>query len=41
MLLLIYIDDCLMFSTSKDKIDYIYASLKGDFRIGDNGYLNM
>ena len=35
--LLFYVDDCLMFSTSKDKIYELYASLQAYFKIEDNG----
>ena len=39
MLLLFYVDDCLMFSPSKDKIDASYASLQEDFKVEDDGDL--
>ena len=40
MVLLFYVDDCLMFSPSKDKIDDVYASLQEYFNIEDDRYLN-
>ena len=40
MVLLFYVDDCLMFSPSKDKTDEVYASLQAYFKIEDNGELN-
>ena len=40
MFLLFYVDDCLMFSPSKDKTDEVYASLQAYFKIEDNGELN-
>ena len=40
MVLLFYVDDCLMFSPSKDKIYEVYASLHADFKIEDDGELN-
>ena len=33
MVLLFYVDDCLIFSPSKDKIDELYASLQENFKI--------
>ena len=33
MVLLFYIDDFLMFSPSKDKIDDLYTSIQEDFKI--------
>ena len=33
MVLLFNVDDCLMFSPYKDKIDELYASIKEDFNI--------
>ena len=33
MFLLFYVDDCLMFSTSEDKIDELYAYPHADFKI--------
>ena len=33
MVRLFYVDDCLIFSTSKDKIDELYASLQAYFKI--------
>ena len=38
--MLFYVDYFLMFSSSKDKIDTIYASLQADFNIEDDVYLN-
>ena len=40
MVLLFYVDGCLMFSTSKDKMDELYASIQGYFKIEDEGELN-
>ena len=40
MVLLFYVDDRLMFSPSKDKFDEVYAYLKADFKIEDDGDLN-
>ena len=40
MVVLFYVDDYLMFSLSKGKIDEVYASLQADFNIEDNGELN-
>ena len=40
MILLFYVDDFLMFSPSKDKIDEVYASLQAYFKIEDDGELN-
>ena len=40
MILLFYVDHCLMFSPSKDKIDKLYASLQEYFRIEYDGDLN-
>ena len=40
MVILFYVYDFLMFSTSKDKIDEVYASLQEDFNIEDDGELN-
>ena len=40
MVLLFYVRDCLMFSSSKDKIDEVYASLRGYFNIKDDEELN-
>ena len=40
MVLLFYVDDCLMFIPSKDKIDEVYDSLQEDFKIEDDGELN-
>ena len=37
MVLLFYIDDYLIFSPSKDKIDDVYSSLQEDFNIEDDG----
>ena len=33
MVLLFYVDDCLMFIPSKDKVCDVYASLQADFKI--------
>ena len=33
MSLQLFVDGCVMFSLSKDKIDKLYASLKEDFKI--------
>ena len=41
MILLFYVDKCLIFSTSKDKIYEVYASLQADLKIEDYGELNM
>ena len=38
--LLFYVDDCLMFSPSTDKIDEVYASLWSYFKIEDDGELS-
>ena len=40
MVLLFYVDDCLMFSPYKDKIDEVYASLQEYFKIEDDRELN-
>ena len=40
MVLLFYVDDCPIFSLSKDKIDEVYASLQVDFKIEDYRELN-
>ena len=37
MILLFYVEDCLMVSPSKDKIDEVYASIQEEFNIEDNG----
>ena len=39
MVLLFYVDDCLMFSYYQDKIDDVYASLWKYFNIEDGGDL--
>ena len=39
MILLFYVDNFLLFSTSKDKTEDVYASIKADFNIEDYGYL--
>ena len=39
MILLFYVDEFLMFSPSKDKIDEVYDSLREDFKIEDGGEL--
>ena len=40
MVLLFYVDDCLIFSTSKDKIDELYAYLQEYFKIEYYGEIN-
>ena len=40
MVLLFYVDNCLLFSPYKDKIDEIYAYLRAYFNIEDDGDLN-
>ena len=40
MVPLFYVDDCLMFSPSKGKIDEVYAYLQAYFKIEDDGDLN-
>ena len=40
MVPLFNVDDRLIFITSKDKIDEVYASLKAYFNIEDDEYLN-
>ena len=40
MILIFYVDYCLMFNTSMDKIDDAYASLQTYFKIEDDRYLN-
>ena len=40
MFLLYYVDDCLMFSLSKNKIGEVYVSLQEYFKTEDDGYLN-
>ena len=40
MVPLFYLDDFLMISPSKDKIDNFYASLQDCFNIEDDGELN-
>ena len=40
MVQLFYVDGCLRFSHSKDKIDDVYASLQEDPRIEYYGQLN-
>ena len=39
MVLIFYVDDCLILSPSKDKIDEVYSSLQTDFNIEDDGEL--
>ena len=39
MILLFHVDNFLLFSTSKDKTEDVYASIKADFNIEDYGYL--
>ena len=38
--LLFYVYDCLMFTTSKNKIDDVYDFLQADFKIEYDGELN-
>ena len=40
MVLVFYVDRCLMFSPSKDKNDDLYASLQAYFKIEDDIDLN-
>ena len=40
MVLVFYVDDYLVFSPSKDKIDDIYSSLPEDLNIEDDRELN-
>ena len=40
MVLLFYVDDCLMFSPSENKIYEVYASLQEYLNIEDDGELN-
>ena len=40
MALLFYVDDCLLFRTSKDKMDDVYASLQEYLKIEYDGELN-
>ena len=40
MVLLFYVDECLMFITPEDKFDELYASLKAYFKIKYDGYPN-
>ena len=40
MVLLFYVDDCLIFSHSKDKIYEVYASIKAYLKIEYDGELN-
>ena len=40
IVLLFYVDECLMLGSSKDTIDEEYASLQEYFNIEDDGYLN-
>ena len=40
MVLLFYVDDCLIFSPSKDKIDEVYTSLQAYFKTEDGGDIN-
>ena len=37
VVLLFYVDDWLMFSPSKDKIDEVYAYIEADFKIENDG----
>ena len=39
MVPLYYVDDCLMFSLSKNKIGEVYVSLQEYFKTEDDGYL--
>ena len=36
VVLLLYVNDCLMFIPSKDKIDDVYGSLQMDLKLEDN-----
>ena len=40
MVLIFYVDDCLVFSPSKGKIYEVYASIQEDFNIEDYGELS-
>ena len=40
IVLLFYVNDCLMLSPSNDNIDSVCASLQIGFKIGDDGNLN-
>ena len=40
MVLLFYVDDCLIFNISKDKIDEVYSSLQAYLKIENDGGLN-
>ena len=40
MVLIFYVDDCLMFSPSNDKIDKLYTSLQEYSKIEDDRYPN-
>ena len=40
MVLLFYVDECLIFSPSKDRIDELYASIWLYFKIEYDGELN-
>ena len=40
MVLLFYVDDCLIFSPSGDKTYELYAYLQAGFKIEDDGDLN-
>ena len=40
IILIFYVDDCLLFSLSKDKIDEVYASIQAYFKMEDDGDLN-
>ena len=40
MILLFYVDDCLLFINSKDKIDGVYASIPPYLKIEDDRELN-
>ena len=40
MVTLFFVDDCLMFIPSKDKVDGVYASIQVDFKIEDYGDIN-
>ena len=40
MVLLFYVDECLMLSPSKDEIDEVYISLQSYFKIEDDEDLN-
>ena len=41
MVLIFHVDDCLIISPSKDKINDVYASLQEYFKVEDDGQLKM